>query len=403
MRRTRLVSVAVVAVAALGASTIPAAAQPFDFGSVGTGSVGTGSVGSGSDDGHPTPTQPLPALQVSELIGGLSRPWDVVEAPDGTVLTGQRSGEFVVRRPDGSVQSVAADVGDLFANGETGLMGIALAQDFSLSRKLYSCQGGSGALPDVRVVSWTVDAQWSALTRVETVLAGLPMTASGRHGGCRIVVDSDGTLFIGTGDAALPWVPQDSESLGGKVLHINPDGTPAAGNPDPTSHVFTLGHRNVQGVAVQPGTGRVYGIEQGTNVDDEVNLLTPGSNYGYSPDRLPGVYDESVPMTDPERVPGAVAAVWSSGSPTLATASGTFVRGAQWGQWEGALVIGGLKSRQLLFLRLSNDGQSVIARADGLKNELGRIRSVTSAPDGSLLVTTDNGSGDQVVRVTPTS
>ncbi|NLG54678.1 MAG: PQQ-dependent sugar dehydrogenase [Rhodococcus sp.] len=394
MRRSQFASVIVAAVAALGLSSAPAVAQPFDFGSLGTGS-------GSNDGGDPTPIAPLPPLTVTPVLEGLSHPWDVVEAPDGAILTGQRSGGLTVRRPDGSVGAVAADMSDLFANGETGLMGIALAHDFASSRTLYICQGSNAGGLDVRVVKWTVDAGWTQLTRGDTVIDGLPITASGRHGGCRILVSGDGSLFIGTGDAALPTVPQDINSLGGKVLHVQPDGSPGAGNPDPTSAVYTFGHRHVQGLALQPGTGRLYGIEQGTNVDDEVNLLVPGSNYGYRPDRIPGIYDESVPMTDPVRVPGAVEAIWRTGSPTLATASGTFVTGPQWGDWDGALVIGGLKSRQLIFLRLAPDGQSVVARADGLVGEVGRIRSVTQASDGSLLITTDNSTGDRVLRVTP--
>jgi glucose/arabinose dehydrogenase len=106
-------------------------------------------------------------------------------------------------------------------------------------------------------------------------------------------------------------------------------------------------------------------------------------------------------MTDPSRVPGAVAAAWSSGSTTLATGSAAFVTGPGWGPWDGALVMGGLKTKQLIFLRLAADGQSVTAQTFGLQNQYGRLRSVTPTADGSLLVTTDNGSTDQVLRVTP--
>jgi len=102
------------------------------------------------------------------------------------------------------------------------------------------------------------------------------------------------------------------------------------------------------------------------------------------------------------RVPGAIAAVWRSGSSTLATASAAFTGGAAWGAWDGALVMGGLKSKELIFLRLSADGRSVDAQTFGLENQFGRLRSVTPTPDGSLLVTTDNGTGDKVLRVTPT-
>ncbi|ROZ44813.1 PQQ-dependent sugar dehydrogenase [Rhodococcus sp. WS3] len=356
------------------------------------------SVGSSSE----VPTEDtLPELEVTTLLDGLDHPWDVVQAPDGTVLTGQRSGGFVVRRSDNTTGPVTADLSDLYARSETGLMGIALARDFAQSRTLYTCQGFSaGGVTDIRVISWTVDAGWTELTRTGTVVSGLPVS-TGRHGGCRILASEDGTLLIGTGDSATPSVPQDPNSLGGKVLHVNADGTPAAGNPNPSSLVYTLGHRNVQGLAVQPGTGRLYSVEQGTSVDDELNLLTPGGNYGYRPDRLPGTYDESVPMTDPSRVPGAIEAVWSSGNSTLATASAAFASGPQWGSWDGSVVIGGLKSKKLIFVRLSDDGRSVDAQTYGLEDQYGRLRSVTPTANGSLLVTTDNGENDRVLLVTP--
>lgn len=363
------------------------------------------------------PAAAFPALEVTTVMDGLVKPWDVVVAPDGAILTGERSGRFVVKRADDSVGEVTADLSDLYAEGETGLMGIALATDFATSRTVYTCQGhrgdGSGGSldtgslgsaqdgTDIRVVSWTVDPGWTALTRTGDVLTGIPTGPGGRHGGCRILAHPDGTLYVGTGDSANPTVPQDRNSLGGKVLHINPDGTPAPGNPDPGSPLFTLGHRNAQGLALQPGTGRLYDIEQGTDRDDEVNLIEAGNNYGYRPDRAPFVYDESVPMTDPVRVPGAVAAVWSSGAPTIATPGGTFVSGASWGEWDGALAVTSQQAEKLLFLKLAEDGRSVVDTHSELVDEYGRLRSVTRLPDGSVLVTTDNGSDDRVLHVEP--
>ena len=355
---------------------------------------------------QPTPKPPstFPALDVTTVMAELDHPWDVVAAPDGTVLTGERDGRFVVRRPGGEPTAVAADLDDLFANSETGLMAIALAPDFEQSRKVFTCQGfREGETTDIRVIAWTVDPEWSKLTRTGTVLTGLPVS-NGRHGGCRILPRPDGTLFVGTGDSARATVSQDLGSLGGKVLHIDAaTGRPAAGNPFPDSPVYTLGHRNVQGLALRPGTDQVYSVEQGSSRDDEVNLLRPGGNYGWKPDRDGSRYDESVPMTDPERVPGAIAAVWSSGSSTIATASGSFITGPAWGAWNGALAVGVQKGTHVRLLRLSDDGTTVVdevapAELDG---KFGRIRTVSAQPDGSLLVTTDNGGNDFVLRVTP--
>ncbi|MFF0815885.1 PQQ-dependent sugar dehydrogenase [Rhodococcus sp. NPDC003318] len=353
-----------------------------------------------------TATAGLPAttgVTVSTVLDGLARPWEVAVSPDGAILTGERAGRFVVARADGSAGEVAADLADLHVHGETGLMGIAFSRDFAVDRTLYTCQGHVGPLGDrdIRVVAWTVDPGWTALTRRAEVLTGIPAGSSGRHGGCRLLAHPDGTLFVGTGDGTSRTAPQDPTSPAGKVLHVNVDGTPAAGNPDPGSPVFTFGHRNVQGLALQPGTGRLYGIEQGTRVDDEVNLLTAGGNYGYRPDRNPLRYDESVPMTDPDRVPGAIAAVWSSGAPTIATPGGTFLSGAPWGELDGALVVTSQQAEKLVVLRLSEDGTAVTDETSMLDEQFGRLRSATLAPDGTLLLTTDNGSGDRILRVTP--
>ncbi|WP_415638899.1 PQQ-dependent sugar dehydrogenase, partial [Prescottella defluvii] len=350
------------------------------------------------------PAAALPELAVTVVMTDLDHPWDVVAAPDGAVLTGERAGRFVVARSDGSVGEVAADLSDLYAEGETGLMGMALDRDFTDTRTIYTCQGHRGGEGnDIRVVSWTVDPEWTTMVRTGDVVTGMPVGAKGRHGGCRILAHPDGTLYVGTGDSAQPTVPQDRNSLGGKVLHVNRDGSPAAGNPDPNSPVFTLGHRNVQGLALEPTTGRIYDIEQGTSRDDEVNLLVAGNNYGYRPDRRPGVYDESVPMTDPERVPGAVEAVWSSGAPTIATPGGAFVSGARWREWDGALVVTSQQGEELVVLKMSDDGTTVTDMSSALSGSHGRLRTATAMPDGSLLITTDNGSRDQVLRVAPSA
>ncbi|AQA21240.1 glucose / Sorbosone dehydrogenase family protein [Rhodococcus sp. MTM3W5.2] len=342
-----------------------------------------------------------PTVEVTELLTGLNKPWDVAVAPDGTILTGQRGGGFVALRPDGSVTRPTADLSDLYVSRETGLMGIALDPGFESNRRVFTCQGHRGdGQTDVRLLSWTVDPEWTALTRTGVVLAGLP-SAGGRHAGCRILPAPDGTLFVGTGDATIPTTPQDPHSLGGKVLHIDTDGSPAAGNPDPASPVYTLGHRNVQGLSFRPGSGQLYSVEQGTHRDDEVNALVPAGNYGWRPDLEPGRYIEAVPMTDPDRVPGAREAVWSSGTPTLATASGSFLLGPGWGDWSGALAVGTQQGEKVLLLGLTPDGIGVERQAALLDGRYGRIRTVSGQPDGTLLVTTDNGSDDVVLRLTP--
>jgi aldose sugar dehydrogenase len=348
----------------------------------------------------PAPSSPgsaspaaAPALDVAVVADGLDHAWDVVQAPDGTLLVDERSGGFTAVLPDGTVRQVQADLADLFAQGETGLMGLALDPAFEANRRLYSCQGTRGG--SIAVVGWTVSPDWGSAARVaDPLVGGLPLNErSGRHGGCRLRFAPDGVLLVGTGDTARGDVAQDPRSLGGKVLRVDP----ASGERE----VWTLGHRNVQGLAVRPGSGQVFAVEHGPDRDDEVNLLQPGGNYGWDPDGN-GSYDESVPMTD-EAIEGAVPAVWSSGSPTVAPSGATFLDGEQWGAYDGLLLVALLKARGVLAFRLDDDGALVEQfRLPELDGTFGRLRSVLQGIDGALYVTTDNGDDeDALLRVTP--
>jgi glucose/arabinose dehydrogenase len=360
----------------------------------------------------PPSTAEAPALRVEVLAGGLDHPWDVALAPDGTLLLDERSGGFTAVLPDGTVQSVEADFDDLFVRGETGLMGLVLDPDFDTNRRFLTCQGvqeDDGA--EVQVIAWTVDEAWTSATRVaDPLLGGIPVNQeTGRHGGCRLRFDPSGALLVGTGDNAVGTNAQDLTSLAGKLLRIDPaTGGPASDNPladapDPrTRLVFSWGHRNVQGIAVQPCTGDVYTAEQGTTRDDEVNPSVAGGDFGYDPEGPDGSYDESVPMTDLGR-PGAIPALWSSGAPTIAVSGLTFLAGEAWGDDDGLLVAGVQKDTGLLALRLNDDGTLAEQfRVPELEDRFGRLRTPQAGADGVLYVTTDNGGDDdQLLRVTP--
>jgi len=357
------------------------------------------------------PDTRLPELAVEVLVEGLTLPWDLAQAPDGTVIYDERGGGLSAYLPDGSVQAIEADFSDLFANGETGLMGLVLDPAFDGNRRFYTCQGyaGSGE-QDVRVISWEMSEDYSSAARVDDPLvSGLPST-SGRHAGCRLRFDAEGALHIGTGDAATGSNPQDLNSLGGKTLRVDPmTGLFWPGNPfadaddDAPRLVYTYGHRNVQGLAMRPGTDDMYSAEHGPDVDDEINVLTSGANFGWNPvGPDPDDYNESVPMTDPN-IDGAQPAIWSSGDPAIATSGSTFLEGSEWAGYEGLLLVGLLAGEGILALQLAQDGALISAsRLPGFDGTYGRIRTVQLGNDGSLYVTTSNGDGeDLLLRVSP--
>ncbi|MFE9743549.1 PQQ-dependent sugar dehydrogenase [Saccharothrix saharensis] len=337
-------------------------------------------------------------LKVEVVASGLSHPWDVGFLPDGRVLVPQRPGRISLVE-GGRVTDVEADLGDVAARGEGGLMSLVVHPDFATSRRFTTCFNTS---TDVRLVTWELDGVKA--TRVkDPLLAGLPTAASGRHSGCRMALDRDGDLLVGTGDTARGDVAQDRASLGGKVLRVDlATGEGVAGNPF-GDRIYTYGHRNVQGVAVRPD-GMVFTAEHGPSVDDEVNVLQPGGNYGWDPSQggTVGGYDEDVPMTDLERFPDAVPAVWSSGQPTEAICDAAFLVGEQWGPLNGVLAVTALKgSKLLLFTVTQEGGVHSVAIPPELDGTHGRLRGAELSPDGSLYVTTSNGTDDKILRLTP--
>ena len=338
-----------------------------------------------------------PAITVVPLVTQLHIPWDLAFTPDGTMLFTERAGRLVSRLTNGTVLAVTADFSDLYVVSEAGLMAIVVDPGFSTNRRFYTCQAHSGA--EVQVIAWTMNEAYTAATRVDDPLVG-GIPAASRHSGCRLRFGPQGYLWIATGDATMGTVPQDLASLGGKVLRVNATtGAAAPGNPF-SSLVYTYGHRNVQGLALRPGTNQMWSVEHGPTVDDEINLLTAGGNYGWNP--VPG-YNESVPMTDLEEFSEAVAAKWSSGDPTLATSGGIFLEGAEWEEWNGRLAVATLKNESLRIFHFNTDGTLVShVVAPKLDGAYGRLRTPVLGPDGALYITTSNGgSSDSILRVVP--
>ena len=337
--------------------------------------------------------RPFEAVHTELVQGGLDHPWDIAFADDGRMLITERIGRVRVYASGepGAELLHTATIPDVRAELESGLMGIAIHDD-----AVFVCASRSpGDDWKVQLLQSTLAADGS-LAAFEVVPVG-EMIGAARHQGCAVEIDASEHVWLSVGDANLPAgenPAQDPHRLNGKVLRVELDGSVPADNPFGNA-VYSLGHRNPQGLAFAPD-GAVWEVEHGTDENDEVNLLQSGGNYGYpcfSGADTPGpIPDGCGPATD------YLAPAWSSGSPTLATSGATFLIGAAWGDWEGDLIVSTLKEADLR--RFSVSSGEVTLEETLLNDTFGRLRAVVIGPDGALYVTTANGGDDQILRVT---
>ena len=350
-----------------------------------------------------------PPVVVEVVQNALDIPWDLVFTDATHYLLNERAGRLWFASTDPAVPRapVIADFSDLNVRTSGGLLGMAIDPDFATNRLFYTCQTHRGP-DDVRVVRWRLSLDGRRATRVRLpVVSGIPFGSP--HFGCRLLILPDGTMLIGTGDAAQASAPQRLDSLAGKVLRVRLDGSIPADNPwagasGPRRYVWNYGHRNIQGLALRPGTSQVFNAEHGPEWDDEVNLVLKGRNYGWNPRNPAGgtAYYQNVPMTDRVKYPNAVPAAWKSGTPTLATSGLEFVKGSSWGAYRGRAFVALLKDAGVLSLAFDAAGR--VVRSDQvpeLDDTHGRIRTIRQAPDGSVYVLTANGVADQVLRGRP--
>ncbi|MCA0178462.1 MAG: PQQ-dependent sugar dehydrogenase [Actinobacteria bacterium] len=363
-----------------------------------------------SSASSPSWTRAVPALTVETVASGLDIPWDIAWIDSTRFLVTERPGRLWLgsTEPGVTLQRVSAGFADLNLLAPGGLLGLTVDPRFATNRIFYTCQTHK-APNDVRVIRWRLSADRRSAVRVGApVIAGIPFQHS--HFGCRLLIMPDGRMLVGTGDGALPKAPQARDNLAGKILRVGLDGSVPKDNPWATStgkrrFVWNYGHRNVQGLALRPGTNQVFNAEHGPDRDDEINLVLKGRNYGWNPvdPSGSGTYYQSVPMTDLVKYPNAVRAAWSSGFPTVATSGLGFVTGPAWGEYAGAAFVAELKGSGVMALTLDAAGAVVAsAQVPELDDAYGRIRTVQQAPDGALYVLTSNGGrADVILRVTP--
>lgn len=364
------------------------------------------------------PSTGAPSLARTVLFDDVANPWDIAFVGDSTMLYTEKCRGLWIVRPDGSrahlfgASGAATVADDFFCRGQSGMHGVAVAPDFATSRAVYVFMPSTRSTnPRTnRVVRLELDP---ALTRVVSRTdivddiafkdASTPNGGAGAHSGGRLRFGPDGYLYVTTGDNHDGALPQSPTRLGGKVLRLREDGSAAPGNGAPAGfdpRIFTYGHRNVQGIDFRPGTGRPFVAEHGPNHTDEVTPLVAGGNAGWDPQNrsalsCPDGYcgyagnASSMPMTDLGRFPNALRPSWSNGGASQGMGPAAFLRGSQWGGWDGALAVGIMGGRRLVVLTLDEAGNATTVDVAPLPSE--RYRALTLGPDGALYVATDGG------------
>lgn len=335
-------------------------------------------------------------LRTETVQSGLEHPWDLAFTDDGRMLVTERAGRvavFASREPSAELLSTST-IPDVRAELESGLMGIAVSDD-----AVFVCATRG---PSTDESTWHVELLRATLADDGTLSAFQPMPIGPtigrpRHQGCAVQIGPDGLLWFSIGDANLPageTVAMDPTGLNGKVIRLNLDGSVPADAAFP-SGVVSMGHRNPQSLAFRDDL--VVEVEHGTDVNDEINVIVPGGNYGYP--CYTGAADPG-PIPDGCGPPGDYRApAWASGDPTLATSGAVFLSGDRWGAWEGDLVVTTLKEEDLR--RFDVDGSGHVTFVETLLDRrFGRLRAAVIGPDGALYLSTSNGD-DRIIRVTP--
>ncbi|ASN20792.1 PQQ-dependent sugar dehydrogenase [Arthrobacter sp. YN] len=332
----------------------------------------------GQAGGQGTAGSPQAPELAEKLDVGLQLPWSVVFLPDGTAVVSERDSAQVKAISDGRSTTIG-EVAGVVPGGEGGLLGLAVSPMFQNDRWLYAYFTSANDNRIARMKLGEENGGTLSLGEPDVIFSGISKAST--HNGGRIRFGPDGFLYVGTGDSQRREQPQDTNALGGKILRLTPEGRPAPGNPFGDNPVFSYGHRNVQGLAWD-SEGRLWASEFGPDVDDELNLITPGGNYGWptvtgAPGRN-GLIDAKV--------------VWPSTSE--ASPSGLEIVG-------GVAYTGALRGQRLWTVPL--DGESAGDPVAYFTGQHGRLRDVARAPDGTLWVVSNNRNPDfaLILRVTP--
>ena len=343
-------------------------------------------------------------IRAVTLTDDLDHPWGLAFLPDGRMLVTERVGRLRIVSPNGTLSDPIAGVPEVYAEGQGGLLDVALAPDFAQSRMIYLSfaepgDGGGGT----SVARARLGESENRLENVQVIFRQQPKVGGGAHFGSRLVFARDGTLFITTGDRQNRPFVQDLSKLQGKVIRIRPDGTIPPDNPfvhrsGARPEIWSYGHRNMQGAALHPETGQLWTVEHGARGGDELNAPKAGRNYGW-PVITYGVDYSGARIGEGQRKEGMEQPVhyWD---PSIAPSGLMFYTGDKFPNWKGNAFVGALGFQ--LVARLELDGERVRSEERLLEGYGQRIRAVVQGPDGYIYLLTDDDDG-RIVRLEPIS
>ena len=335
----------------------------------------------------PNPATPTGPVTVTTLVGGFDTIWDLAWAPDNTIWVTERTG--VISRVNPASGAVTR-MGTVAVSeiGEGGLMGMVFHPDFARGQPyVYVAHTYTvGASVRNRVVR--LSASGTSLGAPEVIIDNLP--GSSIHNGSRLAIGPDRLLYITMGDASNTGLPQDRNALGGKILRLTLTGGPAPGNPFGNA-VYTLGHRNPQGLVFAP-SGALYATEHGPSDNDELNRIEMGRNYGW-PDVRGACDGDAGPNEVAFCQANNVVEPLARWTPTIAPAGMDYYNASLIPEWRGSLLFTTLKGTALYRMTLSADGRSVTAQEKLYEGTYGRLRDVLVGPDGSVYLGTSNRDG----------
>ena len=349
----------------------------------------------------PTPASVETVVRAETVASGLEHPWALAFLPDGRLLVTERAGRLRVVSLDGLVSAPLTGVPTVFAQGQGGLLDVAVDPSFTENRLVYLsyAEPGSGGA-GTAVARASLGA--SGLENVTVIYRQRPKVEGGGHYGSRLVFARDGRLFVTQGDRMnYRDRAQDLAQGLGKIMRIDPDGSVPPDNPfvarsGAQPEIWSYGHRNVQAAALDPETGRLWTIEHGARGGDEINHPEPGRNYGwpvitygrdYSGARI-GKGSAREGMEQP-------VYYWD---PVIAPSGMTFYSGDAIPGWKGSILVGSLTPGGLVRLEMQD---ARVAREERYLGDLReRFRDVQQGPDGFVYVVTDSPNG-RVLRIRP--